>query len=84
MCEIDVNEVYCIRKLLSCIIAVAIEDSRNNSKFKSKYKQDEIDKNRENAIAWLEGCTDSKIKFQEICDALSIDSECVMEFINRK
>ena len=84
MREIDVNEVNCIRNLLCGMIEVAVIDARNNSKFKSKYKQREIDKSRESAIAWIENRSDSKINFNEICDALGIDSECVRESINKK
>lgn len=84
MREIDVNEVNCIRNLLCGMIEIAVMDARNNSKFKSKYKQGEIDKSRENAIAWIENRSDSKINFNEICDALGIDSECVRESINKK
>lgn len=84
MREIDVNEVNCIRNLLCGMIEVAVIDARNNTKFKSKYKQGEIDKSRESAIAWIENRSDSKINFNEICDALGIDSECVRESINKK
>jgi hypothetical protein len=83
MREVDLNDVYCIRDLLSGMIEVAVMDARNHTKVKSKYKQEEIDKSRESAIAWIENRSDSKINFNQACDVLGIDSDSVRESLKR-
>ena len=84
MREIDVNEINNIRSLLCAMIEVAVIDARNNAKVKSFYKQKEIDDNRKSANGWINGEVESNIKFQEICDALAIETEPIFDLINKK
>jgi hypothetical protein len=84
MREIDVNEINNIRDLLCEMIKVAVGDARNNAKFKSHYKQKEIDDNRKSASEWLNGKVESKIKFKEICDALAIETEPIFELLKKE
>lgn len=81
MREINVNEINNIRKFLCEIIKVAVEDAMNNANFKSHYKQREIDCNRKSANLWIHGNVESKIKFQEVCDVLSIDTEPIFKLL---
>ena len=84
MREINVNEINNIRDLLCEMIKVAVGDARNNAKFKSHYKQKEIDDNRKSASGWINGEVESKIKFQEICDALAIETEPIFELLKKE
>lgn len=84
MREVTANEVKCIRELLCAMIEVAVMDAKNNSVFKSHYKQAEIDQNREYASGWINGKVESKIKFQEVCDALGLESEPISDAIKPK
>lgn len=83
MCEVDVNEITNIRNLLCAMIEVAVVDARNNTKFKSHYKQKEIDMNRESASGWINGEVESKIKFQEVCDALAIETDPIFDLLKK-
>ena len=84
MREIDVNEINNIRSLLCAMIEVAVGDARNYTKFKSHYKQKEIDDNRKSANGWINDEVESKIKFQEVCDALAIEAEPIFDLIKKK
>ena len=84
MREIDVTQINNIRNFLCAMIEVAVVDARNNAKVKSFYKQKEIDDNRESAIRWINGEAESKIKFQEVCDALAIETEPIFDLIKKK
>ena len=84
MREIDVTQINNIRNFLCAMIEVAVVDARNNAKVKSFYKQKEIDDNRESASRWINGEAESKIKFQEVCDALAIETEPIFDLIKKK
>jgi hypothetical protein len=84
MREIDVNEINNIRNLLCAMIEIAVVDVRSKAKFKSHYKQKEIDDNRKSANEWMNGEVESKIKFQEICDALAIETEPIFELLKKE
>lgn len=82
MREIDL--INNIRDLLCEMIKVAVDDARNKSKFKSHYKQKEIDDNRKSANGWINGEVESNIKFQEICDALAIETEPIFDLLKKE
>lgn len=84
MREIDVNEINNIREFLCAIIQVAIADVRNKTKVKSEYQQSEINENRESAYAWICGNLESKINFQEVCDALGIETDPIFDLLNKE
>lgn len=81
MREIILEEIICVKNLLCAMIEVAVFDAKNVQKFKNHYRQEEADKNRNAAIAWING-EDSDIKFSEACNALGLDAEWMQVSIN--
>lgn len=83
MREVDVNEVNSLRRFLCEIIKVAVEDAQNYSTFKSDFRQNEVDTDRELANKWINGEIESDLKFCEVCDALGIETDPIFSLLKK-
>jgi hypothetical protein len=78
------NEILLIRELLCEMIKVSYYDAIEKKRYKSVYKQAEIDNDRKSASDWFSGAKESPFPFTEVCHALGIPSELIIELINKK
>lgn len=78
------NEILLIRELLCEMIKVSYYDAIEKKRYKSQYKQAEIDNDRKSALDWFAGKKESPFPFIETCNALGIPSEIIIELINKK
>lgn len=75
----DYRSILFTRSLLSRIIEQTWEDALNFKEYKNPYTQEEINKNRRDALLWF-----ASDEFLQWCGALGLDDEAILEELKKK
>lgn len=75
----DYKSILFTRSLLSRIIEQSWEDALNFKEYKNPYTQEEIKKNRRDALIWF-----ASDEFLQWCGALGLDDEAILEQLKKK
>ena len=75
----DYKSILFTRSLLSRIIEQTWEDALNFKEYKNPYTQEEINKNRRDALLWF-----ASDEFLQWCGALGLDDEAILEELKKK
>ena len=81
---INSDEVYLLREFFCEMIVVALYDATDNTKYKSIYKQQEIDRDKRSALKWIAGDKNSPFPFEEVCHAVGIEPQPIIDIINNE
>jgi len=75
----DYKSIFFTRSLLSRIIEQTWEDALNFKEYKNPYTEEEINKNRRDALLWF-----ASDEFLQWCGALGLDDEAILEELKKK
>ncbi len=79
MCEMRRGDDWGVREMLCEMIEWAIVDATISTVYVDPYRQKEAEKDREDALAWINGEKETPITFLEVCEALGLEVEIFKE-----
>jgi hypothetical protein len=82
--EIDSDEAFLLREFFCEMIIVAFHDATEKTKYKSEYKQREVDQAKDSALKWFAGDKKSPFPFEETCHAVGIEPQPIIDIINNE
>lgn len=82
--KINSEEAFLLREFFCEMIAIALYDATDNTKYKSIYKQQEIDRDKRLALKWIAGDKNSPFPFEEVCHAVGIEPQPIIDIINNE
>lgn len=79
MCEVRHGDHWGTRELLCRMIEWAVFDATIATIYVDPYRQKEAEKDREDALAWINGEKETPLRFDAVCEALGFDPEIFKE-----
>lgn len=79
MFEVGGNGELGTRELLCRMIEWAVFDATIATVYVDPYRQKEAEKDRDDALAWINGEKETPLRFDAVCEALGLDPEIFRE-----
>lgn len=82
--RVDVNEILCYRKLLCAIVEQADLDIKSDKVLDDMYKQAEVEFAKQTAFCWVFEKHEYALRFEDVCNALGLDSERILTLYQQR
>jgi len=79
MCQVRRGADWGVRELLCEMIEWAIIDATIATIYVDPYRQKVAEKDKADALAWINGTKETPLRFDAVCDALGLEVEIFQE-----